>query len=441
MKLLSPPVWHEGMHLAQHHFQTQNRYVEDLTAFVAAQLLFRPYGLAGWGVDEDALTNDLVSVRHARGVMPDGLVFDFPGDPPPEPLEIRSLFSPTQESHVVLLAIPALRAGHPNLVANGDGEDGSRRYRPRGRAVADEVLGGDERELVFAEKNFRLILDTEDDTGLTTLPVARVRRDGSGRFVFDADYIPPTIQVAASPSLISILGRLIEMIGARTDGLAVEATDAPGELVSHLLANALNSAMGPLTHHYHARRAHPEQVYVELLRLAGALCTFSMTADPRGLPMYDHDHPGQCFGALERTLRELLGVVLPAGAVRIHLRQAGDSFFHGTVDDRRCLTSSRWFLGIGSSDSRAEITAKVPRLVKVCSAKFIERLVREAFPGLPLEPAPSPPAEISPKPDRTYFAIPQTGPCWTSIVETGEVGIYAPAAIANLELELVIATE
>jgi type VI secretion system protein ImpJ len=29
MKPLSRVVWHEGMHLAQHHFQAQNRYFED----------------------------------------------------------------------------------------------------------------------------------------------------------------------------------------------------------------------------------------------------------------------------------------------------------------------------------------------------------------------------------------------------------------------------
>ena len=45
--LLSRIVWSEGMHLAQHHFQTQSRYFEDLVAFTLSSLFYRCYGFAG----------------------------------------------------------------------------------------------------------------------------------------------------------------------------------------------------------------------------------------------------------------------------------------------------------------------------------------------------------------------------------------------------------
>jgi predicted component of type VI protein secretion system len=35
-----------------------------------------------------------------------------------------------------------------------------------------------------------------------------------------------------------------------------------------------------------------------------------------------------------------------------------------------------------------------------------------------------------------YFAIRRTDPCWKSIVDSGEVGVYVPAAIVEPELEL-----
>ena len=89
MTSLSRVVWSEGMHLAQHHFQAQARYFEELTGFALQNLFFAPWGLASGELDAEALLNGTVSVTHATGIMPDGLVFSFPDDPAPEPLEIR----------------------------------------------------------------------------------------------------------------------------------------------------------------------------------------------------------------------------------------------------------------------------------------------------------------------------------------------------------------
>ena len=71
MRLLSHVVWSEGMHLAQHHFQTQGRYFEDLAAFTLSSLFYRGYGFAGLELDAEALLNGTVSISHARGVMPE----------------------------------------------------------------------------------------------------------------------------------------------------------------------------------------------------------------------------------------------------------------------------------------------------------------------------------------------------------------------------------
>src|SRR5258705_10155972 len=110
MKQLSHIVWNEGMHLAQHHFQAQSRFFEDTVQFALTSLFFRPYGLVACELDADALLNDSVSLAHARGVMPDGLPFDIPSsDPAVQPLPIRDRFSPTSDSHLVLLGIPAYR--------------------------------------------------------------------------------------------------------------------------------------------------------------------------------------------------------------------------------------------------------------------------------------------------------------------------------------------
>src|SRR5688500_17716350 len=68
MRVLSPVVWSEGMHLAQHHFQAQGRYFEELTEYALSSLFFQPYGLVRCELDGEALLNGTVSLTHARGI-------------------------------------------------------------------------------------------------------------------------------------------------------------------------------------------------------------------------------------------------------------------------------------------------------------------------------------------------------------------------------------
>lgn len=426
------------MHLSQHHFQAQNRYVEELVRFVATSLGPELYGVAGCEFDAEALQNDTVSLIHARGLMPDGIPFHFPDDPLPAPRQIRDLFSPTQDSHLVLLCIPPLLEGRANVASRESGIDMTR-FLSDERTVVDEAGGVDARAVPIARKHFRLILDVEDSSRFVALPVARVRRDGSGHFVYDESFIGPSLRIGASPSLVALLDRLVETLSARSAALASEpASDEGAAVANHWLAHTIHASLGTLMHLHRLRQAHPSDLFAEMARLAGALCTFSMQAHPRDLPAYDHARPGESFGELERRIRELLNVVAPSNTVRIPVRAVADSFYAATVTDPRCLGAADWHLAVRSSIGPAEVAGRVPRLVNICSAKHIGRLVREAIPGLQPVHLISPPTAVAPRPGTEYFTIPRGGPCWASIVETREVGIYVPAAIADAEIEIVV---
>ena len=69
-----------------------------------------------------------------------------------------------------------------------------------------------------------------------------------------------------------------------------------------------------------ARDMHPEQLYLELARLAGALCTFTQDAHPREVPAYDHDDLGPCFHKLDEMIRYLLETVVPSNFVSLPLK-------------------------------------------------------------------------------------------------------------------------
>jgi type VI secretion system protein ImpJ len=438
------------MHLAQHHFQAQGLYHESCISFALSHLFFMSYGVAGLEFDAEALRNGTLSLVHARGVMPDGLAFHFPdADPLPPARQVRDLFSPTQVSHRVLLAVPPYRPGGTNCVASREGEPREARYRAETHLVRDELTGRDEKAVEVGRKNFRLLLDVEAHDDLVTLPLARVSRDGTGHFVYDRQYIPPCVQIGASAWLMQLLARLIEILEAKSDALARErkaegrsaADYAAHEVANFWLAHAIHSSLAPLRYHLEVRRTHPESLFVEMSRLAGALCTFSLDADPRTLPSYDHDHLDECFNALDRHIRTHLDVMIPRNCIAIPLTREREYLHTASITDRRCFGTTEWILAVRAEIPEPELVAAVPRLVKVCSAKHIIRLVKEAYAGMPLEHLVPPPAAVSPRIGSQYFRIVKSGPCWEAIQKNADLGVYVPGALPAAELELLVVLE
>ncbi|HZS62677.1 MAG TPA: type VI secretion system baseplate subunit TssK [Gemmatimonadaceae bacterium] len=434
-------LWREGMHLAQHHFQSQSRYVEDCIATALSQSFFTPYGVAGCELDRDALRNGTAALIFARGLMPDGTPFQMPdGDPLPPPRDIRDTFSPATDSHKLLLTLPAYKPNSANLAADNNGA----RFRPISTVQRDDLTGTDEKSVTLAGRNFRLILDSEAGEDAIALPVALVRRDGKGGFQYDTDYIPPSLQIGSCEPLAALVQRIVDVLDSRGDAIASNRGSAgPAEFASREVANfwllhAIRSAVAVLRHQAAARRIHPEQVYVELARLSGALCTFALESHPRDLPLYNHEDLAGCLGQLHDHIRAHLELIVPNSLVTVPLALTGPSLHTGAIPDRRAFEDASWILGIRADIGAADLIGRVPRLVKMCSAKFTMELVKRQFPGLTLTHLPVPPSPIVPRGEMQYFSVTRSGPCWDTLRQTNEAGVYVPDALPNASVELSI---
>ncbi|MBL0938790.1 MAG: type VI secretion system baseplate subunit TssK [Gemmatimonadaceae bacterium] len=454
MHLTSPParrvVWEDGMHLTPQHFQAQRRYHEDQVSRALAAVHPFAYGLASLVIDHDALHNGTFAVLSARGALPDGTVFHLPdADAVPAPVEVASRFSPTRDSHVVYLTLAPWRADSANLVDPVFGGDA--RFRVDEDVVVDESTGEDPVPVKFAARNFQVRFDDDLPDGHASLPIARISRDGRGQYQLDARYIPPTLHLSASDRLLALTRDIVSLVEAKGQGLAATlaqatATAAGGaaayvgnELATRWLLHAVRSADAPLRHLLLSRRAHPEQLYSELARLSGALCTFSMTSHPRDVPLYDHDALTETFEALERALRIHLDVVISARALVMPLQQVSEVLHTALVSDPRCFEPDvRWFIAVRAQVGSAELIDRVQRLTKTCASKFVLELVRRAFNGLPTEHVPMPPSGLAPKPDLVYFELTMTGPCAQSLSESREIGVYVPDALPGAYVELAL---
>ncbi len=430
------------MYLGPHQFQAQNRYFEDSLHFAATAFGFQPYGLLGFSLDADALRNGTACLLHARGLFSDGLPFNMPEcDPLPPPREIAELFPPTRDGLTVLLGVPVRKAGGANCDLN-DGS-ASARYVGEVREFPDENTGSDERPVRVGRKNIRLLLDTEPREGFVSLALARVMRDGSGHYVFDPDFIPPCLQISSSERLLLMVKQLIEILEEKSAALAGTGSGkvneySPREIASFWLLHAVNTGAAALRHLWQSKRGHPEEVFLELSRLAGSLCTFSLESHPRTLPLYDHERLGECFAELERHIRRHLEIVVPTNCLQIKLRKTDNYFYEGEVADARCFGPARWVLGVHADLGDADLITKTPTLVKMCSSKFVGELVKRAMPGLALTHLPIVPSAIRAKVETQYFGITRSGPFWIHIMETKKVGVYVPEELPHPELELLV---
>src|SRR5262249_17288235 len=149
------------------------------------------------------------------------------------------------------------------------------RYIAELQHLADENTGRDEKPVKLARKNVRLLLDDEISEDLVTLPIARVKRDGTGHFIYDPDFIPPCVSIGGSHRLMALLRRLIEILEEKSTTLSQSGSGirsmSQQELAKFWMLHAVNSNLGPLRHLYYTKRGHPEELYIVLARLAGAL--------------------------------------------------------------------------------------------------------------------------------------------------------------------------
>jgi type VI secretion system protein ImpJ len=447
---LSRVVWAEGMYLGPHHFQAQSRYFEDTIHFSADSLWFSPFGLVGYELSAEALHNGTLLLSHARGVFQDGLAFDMPApDPLPEARQVEQAFPPTSDTLLAYLAVPERKllggncALEPNGLANGT------RFVAEEHPVFDEISGGDEKLIRFGRKNIRFLFEGEKKEALQLLPLARIRRDGAGHFIFDEKFIPPVVRFSASQPLLAMTSRLIDILTQKnasftgvTRGLERQHGGMSAQQIETFwFLHAVNSALAALRHLYLSKQGHPEELFTELLRLGGALCTFSLESSAASLPLYDHLDLQSCFEGLDIHVREHLERLVPTNCVSVKLEQTDPYFWEADLKDQRLVGRSRWYIAIASDIGEVEVIAGTPALVKICSARFIRELVKRAMPGLRLTHVDSPPSALSPRITSQYFTVNRDGPCWDSLMETRRIGIYVPGDIPRPELELLVLLE
>lgn len=444
------------MFLTPQHFQTQDHFVEDTLQFRFSASQFANWGVTELTVDVEALANGLFRLNTCNGIMPDGESFQIPDvDGMPASRAVIPHFPPTREALDVFLAIPELRPRARNTTIpgasnaqTGDGPPGTR-YLAETLLVTDENAGGDEKPIQIARRTFRLLFEDEYLEGFSVLRIAQVIRNAAGAPILNPKFIAPCLNLSSSTYLSMLIRRQIEILATKSSSLSAPrrqrgkalAEFGPAETANFWLLHTVNSYLPELKHIWKVRHGHPEAAYVAMLRLAGALSTFSLEAHPDNLPDYNHDDLGYCFTLLDARIRDLMETVIPSKFVSIPLEVIDRFNWFGTVTEDEYFRNSQFFLSVSSKMGIDDLIRKVPTLVRVAAKDEIQRLVRNALPAISLRHTPTPPAAIPVRLDSQYFSLNQSGPLWDSIMLSRQIGVNAPGEIVDPRMEIIIVLE
>jgi type VI secretion system protein ImpJ len=445
MKQLQPVIWTKGTFLTPQHLQVQDRFIEDSLNFRLQSLNYCAWGFCDLTVNQERLTEGHFLISRAAGIFPDGLLFDIPdADPPPPSKSVAEFFERGVKNVDVYMTVPDYRQRGINV--SSIQKDANTRYLSEVTLFRDENSGVSEKPIQIARKNLRFLAGGESRQGHAVLRIANIEKTEAGTFRLNPRFVPPLLNVAASEYVLGVLRGLIEILSAKSSqllGTRRQKNQSLAEFTSSDIADfwllyTVNAHFPVFNHIFAAKSGHPEELYGEMVSLAGSLTTFSPKMHPRDLPLYDHDQLGVVFADLDEKLRALLETVVPTNVVSLPLKRVQNFIYATALGDEKYLTNTRMFLAMAADTKQEEIIGKAPQKLKLGSAAQVEQMIKQALPGIQLRHVPNPPGAIPVKLKYEYFSLNQAGDAWDGVRRSRNFAAFVPGDFPTPELELVI---
>ncbi|MQT81424.1 type VI secretion system baseplate subunit TssK [Pseudomonas helleri] len=440
------PMWAAGTLLSPQQFQQQARWEAWANDRLAHLSLVHPWGVQAVMFDLEALRLGKLKAAHIRLRMSDGVLIDTDlVDRLPPALELAGLLPDDIQSALLLLALPLEQANGNNCLLEGGRAERPIRYRQDWRKVQD-VYADEMQSIGVLEHALSLRLDSDENGDYITCPLARLVRDGHGNWSLDSSYVPPLLNFDAHSGLLTQLDNLLTQLSAKRQrlmGMRRESNQrmadfAVADVSLFWLLNALNTYQPVLADIKAHPARHPEQVYLELVKLAGSLLTFSLEHDIDKIPAYRHEQLESVFPPLMSTLSTLLEASLPSRVIALELEERGANRWQVSLNDARLREpdGADFYLSVRCRLPAVQLQEQFPRLCKVGTPDEVDHLVNVALEGVPLQSLSHVPAAIPLRLENQYFALDLGHAKGRAMLSEGVCAFYVPSTLADVKLEL-----
>jgi type VI secretion system protein ImpJ len=429
--------WTEGLFLRPHHFQQADRYAENAIEARTRHVTPYPWGFSAVEIDRDFAQQSKFALRRAAGIMPDGGLFDFPGESPaPAPIDVPEAAA----GQLVWLAMPA-RAPNAREVSPQPAENSARFVAGSATIIDSTSHLRIEEEIEVAYPRLAYEIRKTAKPGYVGLPIARIVEVHDRALVFDEKFAPPVLVCAAHPTVAGWLDRVIGWIGNKLDELARYASDATAggglQSADYLMLQMLNREIPALKHFRLSRFVHPERLYEELLRIAGELATFAtQERRARDYSAYNHDDLETSFAPVLRDIQDFLSARLDRRAIRLELIERAPNAFISTIKDRTLFRNATLILEVSARRPLTEIQQNMPAFLKIGPNTKMNEIVHAHLPGVPLVHLPTPPPQIRAITDHVYFYLDRNSPLWPEFSVASAIGMHFAGDWPELAMEL-----
>jgi type VI secretion system protein ImpJ len=432
-------IWTEGMFLQPQHFQQHDRFLALQSHGRFGTVQGYGWGYVSLALDSAALNLGKIAIAGAHGVLPDGLVFDIPGqDAAPAALDVPA----DVRDELVVLAAVLQRPG----VAESDAESDTGSMPPRFRSaevdVGDtNVTGERAAPIQIGRLNLRVMLARDAVEGYATLGLCRVvERRADNKLVLDTQYIAPTLHASGNELLASYLRELHGLLHQRGEALASRLAQpgraGVGEITDFLLLEAINRSEPLFAQLRQTSVLHPKDLYFTGVALAGELSTFGERRRPLNLPAYNHDDPARCFKPLMDDLRQSLSMVMEQTAIPIELQDRKHGIRVAVIPDVDLQRTAQFVLAVNAQIPGDALRTRFPTQVKIGTVERFKDLVNLQLPGVPLRPLPVAPRQIPYHAGHTYFELETRGnDMWKQLETSGGLFIHVAGDFPGLEME------
>lgn len=305
----SPIAWFEGLQLLPQHFQSWDRRLETLLRRQAAGCNPYAHGIDRLIVDTSALVAGKLRIIVAAGQFPDGLLFDF------DSLKHGDL----EFDFTDVIGDGPLRLALVVPVGDFESRAGSvRRYRQHyGSPIANEA-NRDERAVITRLIPVFAIKPWDVRRGdYTFLPLIEISLTPNG--FAPTSFHPPAISIMRDTPLAALVANVTTTLRAAAE--LVKGNAVPDLLPERYengrgwILSCLIGGLPELEGHLARQVAHPHEIHLSMLRVAGGLSAIAGILPPYFTP-YDHNDPAFSIAEVAKFILANIPTLQPMPVTR-----------------------------------------------------------------------------------------------------------------------------
>jgi len=284
------------------------------------------------------------------------------------------------------------------------------------------------------------------------LPLAQLERSGE-EIVLSRQYIPPSLTLSASGSLMKLVQEIRDQIAARGNQLeaykrerGIHTAEFGARDMVYLLALRSLNRYVPLLHHMvETGNIHPWWTYGVIRQLIGELSSFSEGVNVMGetedgtllLSKYDHRNLWERFHAAQLLVTRLLNEITAGPDYMIQLLYDG-TYYATDLTPAMVEGGNRLYLVSETEEDPRQVIESLETIAKLGSRESLPILIARALPGVKLNQLQSPPQELPRRTRAIYFQIDHHSDQWAQVVKGLNLALYWDTAPEDLKLELMI---